>query len=213
MPEFFEPLILYLVLFFPGITAAAPPSGNVAAFSAIGQMLRLFTYSIPALGLIWYLVLEKKSFFVQRPIKPQKKDLFSFIPGFFGLILIGAGITFLISRFSPSTVPPVIEPPSDIPGWIVMFFSCLGTGYLEESFFRFYLLQKLKDWIPLLPLRVLFSVLLFAFCHGYEGPWGVVNAVLAGLLLSVLFEKYKTLHGIAWAHALYNVFVYITGAI
>jgi hypothetical protein len=42
----------------------------------------------------------------------------------------------------------------------------------------------------------------------YEGPWGVLNAVLAATLLSFLFLHFKSLHGIALAHGLYNAFVY-----
>ena len=92
-----------------------------------------------------------------------------------------------------------------------MAISCILTGYLEESFFRFYLLQKLEVCGALVLPRIFFATLLFAYCHAYEGLWGVLNAVLAGLLLSVLFERYRSLHGIAIAHAFYNAFVYAMG--
>jgi membrane protease YdiL (CAAX protease family) len=60
-------------------------------------------------------------------------------------------------------------------------------------------------------IRVLFSTVLFSLCHIYEGPWGILNAVLAGIFLSVLFNRYRSIHGIAWAHAAYNMFVYTIG--
>jgi membrane protease YdiL (CAAX protease family) len=39
----------------------------------------------------------------------------------------------------------------------------------------------------------------------------VLNAVLAGALLALVFLRYRSLHGIALAHGLYNVFVYALG--
>jgi membrane protease YdiL (CAAX protease family) len=92
-----------------------------------------------------------------------------------------------------------------------MALSCLSTGYLEESYFRYYLLGKLEDF-GLSPLvSILMGVLLFSFCHLYEGPWGVLNAFLAGTLLSLIFVRFRSLHGIALAHGLYNIFVYAIG--
>jgi len=52
---------------------------------------------------------------------------------------------------------------------------------------------------------------LFSLCHVYEGPWGILNAVLAGIILSLLFIRFRSLHGIAWAHGAYNIFVYTMG--
>jgi membrane protease YdiL (CAAX protease family) len=58
---------------------------------------------------------------------------------------------------------------------------------------------------------ILVSTALFSFCHTYEGPWGMINAVLAGLLLSLIYVHYGALHGLAWAHGLYNIFIYANG--
>jgi membrane protease YdiL (CAAX protease family) len=60
---------------------------------------------------------------------------------------------------------------------------------------------------------VLASTLLFAFCHVYEGPWGFLNAALSGVILAFLFLRFRSLHGIAIAHAMYNIFVYALGAV
>jgi membrane protease YdiL (CAAX protease family) len=104
-----------------------------------------------------------------------------------------------------------VEPPGNVLGWIIMAFSCIGTGYLEESYFRYYLLTKLQTRLPSPAARMIISTVLFSFCHIYEGPWGILNAVLAGLFLSMLFIRYRSIHGIAWAHGAYNIFVYIMG--
>jgi membrane protease YdiL (CAAX protease family) len=46
----------------------------------------------------------------------------------------------------------------------------------------------------------------------YEGPWGFLNAALAGTALAFVFLRYGSLHGIALAHGLYNLFAYALAA-
>ena len=210
---FFEPLLLYLVLFFPSFSIGVSDiPGEPIPFSTVQELNRTLGYSLPTLALLWYLILEKKSLSLSPgELKPKPQDGFSFFWGFPGLIIIGVGISLTITRLSPFSVPPKVQAPDNTLGWIVMVCSCVGTGYLEESYFRFYLLRKLKSWVPFIFPRIAFSVLLFAFCHAYEGPWGILNAVLAGVLLSILFERYRSLHGIAIAHGCYNAFVYTMG--
>ena len=210
-----EPLLLYLVFFFPGYFSLALGGISIInetiPFSTIRELGRLLAYTLPAFSLLWYLILEKKSLLVSvSDFRPKKEDLFSLIWGLPGLILTGMIISLVVTRFSfPSS--PGVQAPGDFSGWIVMVLSCIGTGYLEESFFRFYLYHKLEDWISSRYIRILISVLFFCLCHLYEGGWGILNAALAGILLSVIYEHYGSLHGIAWAHASYNVFVYFMG--
>ena len=213
-----EPLILYFVLFFPGVFSSPFPVRDIEAalipFSVLRELGRTLTYTIPSLALLWYLVPEKKGFSALAAEKPRWRDLVPFAAGLPSLIIIGFGISFLVSHFSGffGLVPPLkVESPAGIAGWIVMVVSCLATGYLEESYFRYYLLTKLKYVVSHDILRITFSTALFAFCHFYEGPWGILNAVLAGIVLSVLFIRYRSLHGVAWAHGVYNIFVYIMG--
>jgi membrane protease YdiL (CAAX protease family) len=91
--------------------------------------------------------------------------------------------------------------------------SVLSSGYLEESYFRLYLLTRLEE-ADLSPRKgVFFSTLLFSLCHIYEGFPGVLTAALAGAFLSLLFLKYRSVHGLAWAHGAYNAAVYLSLAI
>ncbi|GHU64700.1 hypothetical protein FACS189447_02100 [Spirochaetia bacterium] len=182
-------------------------------FSSYRELSRTLGYTIPALALLWYLILEKKSLpYAKDHIKPGLRDMYPLLIGFPCLVLIGLGISFLMSKFSPIPLPPKVEGPANALGWTAMAFSCLGTGYLEESYFRYYLLTKLEEAVSLSWIRVLVSVAFFALCHVYEGPWGILNALLAGILLAVLYERYKSLHGIALAHGAYNAFVYCMGS-
>jgi len=218
----FEGMLLFFVLFFPAIYASGFSGGHdpveTVPFSIIRELGRTLTYSLPSLFLLWYLATDRN-----LNIKPlllftkktfRKKDFVSFAIGLPGLILINVSISILLSIVAQAyglPLPPRIEAPVNALGWIVMVIACLGTGYLEESYFRYYLLTKLRRTLPSPRARVFLSTFLFAICHMYEGPWAVLNAALAGIFLSVLFVRYRSLHGIAWAHAAHNMFVYSMG--
>jgi membrane protease YdiL (CAAX protease family) len=209
-----EALILYFVLFYPGVYAFPMENVEAVSFTMFRELDRTLTYTIPSFILLWYLLSDKKGISALKQEKLCRKDLVGFIIGLPGLIIIGLGISFLVSvlpEYPGMPLPPRVEGPVNVQGWVVMVFSCLGTGYLEESYFRYYLLTKLENFFPWTFLRIIFSTALFSLCHIYEGPWGVFNAVLAGLLLSTLFVRYRSLHGIAWAHGAYNAFVYVMG--
>jgi membrane protease YdiL (CAAX protease family) len=90
-----------------------------------------------------------------------------------------------------------------------MVLACISTGYLEESYFRFYLFTRFQEGGLGLIKSMGVSSILFALCHIYEGPMGVLNAFLAGVVLYLLMSRRRTIHGLAWAHGLYNVFVYV----
>lgn len=220
-----EGLILYFVLFFPGVYASGF-SGEIdlveaITFSIPAELGRTLTYTLPSLALLWYLILrinsaEKKSFSSLGLTSLRKQDFLSFAAGFAGLVLVGLGISFLVSllpQMENLPPPPKIEAPDTVWGWIVIAFSCLGTGYLEETYFRYYLFTAGPTAAPEklnvdAAARIVLSTGLFSICHIYEGPWGILNAALAGILLSALFVRFKSFHGIAWAHGAYNIFVY-----
>jgi len=215
-----EPLILYFVLFFPGIYSNGIWGGNEIAeaipFSVIGELGRTLTYTLPSLALLWYIFPDKKGFSSLKQEKVQKRDFLPFAIGLPGLILIGLFVSFLVSFFYLRyglALPVKVEAPVSGLGWIVMAFSCLGTGYLEESYFRYYLLTKLEKQQPKVLIRIVFSTILFSLCHIFEGPWGIINAMLAGFFLSWLYDRFRSLHGVAWAHGAYNIFVYFIGGV
>jgi len=216
-----EALILYFVLFFPAIHVPPPEllaqgigAAGTIPFSAMALLARTLTYTLPATALVLYLISRSGSQPADiRRAAPAKPDMLPLAIGLPGLIIIGLFVAFLVSRFAGETRPPVIEGPYTLTGWVVVVLACLGTGYLEEIYFRYYLLTKLEKIIPRTAVRVLFSTALFAIAHIHYGPWGLLNAAVAGLFLSALFLRYKSLHGIALAHAGYNMFVFFMGIV
>lgn len=197
--------MIYAVLFFPGLNYGAAPA---ASFSVIRELSRVLGYNIPSLLLIWYLSYLKNRFWRPLP-RPGRGDLISLGIALPSLVLAGFLVSLVSSLFSDTAAIPLPGTPRGGLQWLAVVLSCLSTGYLEETFFRAYFLTRLEDAGIPLPAGLILSVLLFSLCHIYEGPWGVMNALLAGLLLSLVFLRRRAVHGIAWAHGLYNIFVYL----
>jgi membrane protease YdiL (CAAX protease family) len=210
---YIETLILYMVLFFSGATGAFVNEVQ-ESFSTIAELKRLFLYSIPSLALIWYMLLRVKSL-SHWDIKPGKKDLVCGLVTFLSLIIIGFVMAFVSSRIISITMQheaieqAAVHPPATALQWVVLVISCIVSAYVEESFFRFYILARRDELKLHASYALLLSVALFAICHIYEGPWGFLNSVLSGTLLCFMFLRYKAFHGITIAHGLYNVSVFV----
>jgi membrane protease YdiL (CAAX protease family) len=207
MFAFIEPLILYAVLFFR-IPAGTMTAAGIAEFSVAAEIVHIVLYNIPSLALVWYLLFKVKSAKEWGITLPGKKDLIPFALTLPALVLIGLTISVGSRIFEAAPAAFHLAPPQDTVSWGILALSCISTAYLEESFFRFYLLSK-REELGMGPHRaVLVSTLLFSLCHIYEGPWGFLNAALSGILLAFFFLRFRSLHGIACAHALYNVLAF-----
>jgi membrane protease YdiL (CAAX protease family) len=123
------------------------------------------------------------------------------------LTALGALVALLGSLLPDPVAAPEIGFPQGPAAVTVMILSCLSAAYVEETYFRFYLFKRLAETGPAKAAVV--SSLLFALCHLYEGPLGALNAFAAGLLLFYIFARRRSLHGAAWAHGGYNIFVYV----
>jgi membrane protease YdiL (CAAX protease family) len=212
-----EPFIVYAVLFLPGFAlggffsgTAGTEGGEAVRFAISHELSRILGFTAPALALIGYLLVLRGGK-ARLPRRPRSGDFLSLALALPGLLGMGLLISLVSSVLSAGPAAVTVEAPRGLPAVITMCFSCLSTGYLEEFYFRYYLSLRfrqagLRD-IPAMGL----AVLLFSLCHIYEGPWGALNAFLAGILLSLVYKKYRALHGIAWAHGLYNIFIYING--
>jgi membrane protease YdiL (CAAX protease family) len=209
MNVYFEALILYMVLFLPGSTGRM----EITGFSIPTELIRIFLFNIPSLALIWYLLLKVKTFKDWGIGPPRKKDLFAAVICLPGLLLTAFIIAFISPYFGETPGQTMLYPPFSVLFWIILSVSCISTGYLEESFFRFYLLSRREELKLSDAAALLVSVAAFSICHIYEGPWGFLNSVLSGILLSFIFLRYKSLHGIALAHGLYNMIVIIVNAL
>ncbi len=226
-----EALILYLVLYAPALFTGIVPCGTLS-FSVERELVRVFAYNIPSLALICYLLLKGNSFKSRDPSVLQFSKTGAFSPAGIARIVRGSAFTFILSLAGlfaiaaltaalralweygfgsgANSVSVVLETPTTVAGWFVLCLSCLATGYCEEGFFRLYLSDRLRD-LGFYP-AMLVSSAAFAYCHVYEGFFGVLNALSAGLFLFFLFAKRggnpTALHGLAFAHGAYNALVY-----
>jgi len=211
MGIYLEAIILYFVLFLSGsanfLINGSQPAAQ-AVFSATAALSSIFLRSIPSLTLIWFLLLRKKKL-TDWGIRPGLKDLVSGIITLPCLLIIGLTVTYISSKIGESSMPVTLVSPSGRSEWILLGLSCLFAAYLEESFFRFYLLSRRHEFKLTAVYALVFSVVLFSICHIYEGPWGFLNAVLSSTLLCFMFLHYKAIHGISIAHAMYNIAVYV----
>ncbi|MDR0668543.1 MAG: CPBP family intramembrane metalloprotease [Treponema sp.] len=207
---FLEPLILYGILFLPGALHHEPPV-ELAVFSVNREIIRIAAYNLPALALIWYL--RWKSGRDENVFPPGLRDLVTFLVVFPALILTGICVSRIAALFPEIPQRFTIEAPGDITGYVVVFLSCVSTGYLEESYFRYYLGEKIEEiglgsWVFLVV-----STVFFGLCHVYEGPWGTMNSILAAMILALAYIRFRALHGLALAHGFYNIVVYLASGV
>jgi membrane protease YdiL (CAAX protease family) len=174
-------------------------------------MLYSLFWKIPAL-ILFLLLLGKspegKAALREGAVFRPARDFPALALCFPSLLLSGYLVSFLaaFSGFPPFS----ISLPGSVLAWAVVVLASFSTGYLEEAYFRIFLPAQCAHfgcfagfWFP---------ILLFSLCHAYEGLWGFINALLAGFFLSLAYRKTLSLHGIALAHGLYNLSVYLITA-
>ena len=212
-----EVLVLYAVLFLSGLIRLPGVSPEVSqgvspGFSIAATLARVLLYNIPSLILIWYLLLRVKSLKDWGIGLPNKNDLLAAVISLPALLFIGLTVAFTASQLNGTPEAMRLYTPYSVLGWIVLAISCLGTGYLEESFFRFYILSRREELGLSNTSALIFSTIIFAICHIHGGPWAFLNSFLAGIFLCFIFLRYRSLHGIAIAHGLYNLAVFINAS-
>ena len=181
-------------------------------FSVTAELTKIFLYYLPSLALIWYLLFKVHKTKISA-IKPGKKDLVLGLIILPCLLLIGFTVTLVSITTSGTTTQIALYSPSTVPGWIILCLTCICAAYLEESFFRFYLLSKREELNLNGASALILSVILFCSIHIYGGLWSILNAAICGTFLGLIFLRYKIFHGIAIAHALYNISAFAINAL
>jgi len=213
MGIYIEALILYILLFFPGSSFIfSNKEAVITDFSVTAGLVNIFTYLIPSLALIWYLIYKARKIELWA-VKPGKKDIISFVITLPCLLIIGLTVTFIGVYIGGHSSQITIKSPSTVIEWVILSITCLLAAYLEESYFRYYLLTKREELNLNAASALALSVVMFSVCHIYEGPWGFMNAVISGTILGFIFLRYYSLHGIAIAHTLYNISIFVINAL
>jgi membrane protease YdiL (CAAX protease family) len=89
--------------------------------------------------------------------------------------------------------------------YVLMVVKFALAGFAEELVTRAYLITRLKALLRSRGEAVLFAAVLFAACHVYQGPYGVIHALVFGLTYGVIFLALGRIWPLAIGHALYNI--------
>jgi len=204
-----EPIILYLVL-FPGVFLGPPAAVAPVAISSVPAVAVTLLRTASLLALVFYVMSKSRPLSSWGLARPGKPDAAAFPVAFAAIAIVGTAVAAGAGKFGGQAAAVLILPPESVASWIMLAVCVLAGAYLEEGFFRFYLLSK---WTKTGAGSVDIgrhsagagSSIMFALCHAYSGPWGFLNAALSGVALSYVFLWSKSLHGISLAHGLYNV--------
>jgi membrane protease YdiL (CAAX protease family) len=93
--------------------------------------------------------------------------------------------------------------------YLLVPFSSCAIGFVEELVMRGYLIPRFERLLGSSWKAVLVSTVLFASCHMYQGPVGVISAAITGLVLGIAFCWVRRLWPVALAHALLDFIAFI----
>ena len=203
--QYFEPFLLYLVLFFSSVFTKNTVMASF--FVSIAIMLNYIIIAIPQILLILYFFYIKKwnfkdnftsgSIFKAIFLVMIYTFLLLGISNLLALILIKSGIMQNLSKINPikQLVP-------------LYFLVSIITGYREELFFRAYLTKFFEKTANKTLLTISISAM-FAICHISQGTGGIIISFINSMLLCFIFFKHKNIHINALSHALYNFSVLV----
>jgi uncharacterized protein len=202
-----EALLLYMVLFLPALIASgsAVPSLDDPAWH-----LNYWILGLPqAVFLLWGL--GRRGVLADRGCKKTPLSVVLRVPAL-AVAALGAGWILLIVMALPSMVglgaasdwkslPYSFTRPALLP---LAAFTCIVTGYREETFFRGWLQPDLEESGFRSWLAILVSAALFAVLHAWEGWRGITATFVVGILFAWRYSRRRDLHEIALAHGAYN---------
>jgi membrane protease YdiL (CAAX protease family) len=230
----FAPIALYVLLFFPDSVpalfgAAASPEIAAQPYSAADGLFQTVVFYIPALAIVLYFCRIDARRAARRASAPSTpppsapgpnpsaealRFLFRAVFCTAALLLIGSAAVLAENFFLPDApVEALFARPEGAAEVAVMAVSSIAAAYLEEAFFRVFLLRRLLAHGAGSGTSGFFASLvsaaLFAACHAWEGAAGVGSSFLSGLFLNYWIMRTKSLSGAAVSHAAYNIAVYL----
>jgi len=207
----FEPLLLFAVLYLPGYLSQTSDY-NRSLFDSLSFNLLYIIITLPQILLILYLIRKRETWYPEQyGIRPLTlRDIGSAFLILLCIYIVIVPLMILLRQGSVSDTTLLqesgwrISRPLMLP---VILCTCMLTGYSEELFFRAYLLTVLERQGIRPLVTVCITVLLFSTGHLYQGFESFLGTAGIGFILAVFFLKYRNLHRIGIAHGLYNFFV------
>jgi membrane protease YdiL (CAAX protease family) len=198
-----EAVFLYFVFF----ACAVFSSGRAEiTITAKGELLSLLFFKLPLIVAILSIKIPGAE---RRGLQPTCKNLFLSAAAALAGLFLAAFLIMFVSNIILGTENTTRINIGNYPLiHIIIIVSSVSTAYLEELFFRFFLLKTFSNMPP--PAAVTLSSVMFAACHIAQGVQGITNAFAAGIILCVIFLRLKSFYGIVIAHALFDIIVFET---
>jgi len=196
------PVIVAVAFALPLLAPGTPPAGLQERFAA-GAVQSCSQF----LFLIAIIVASGRSRQF-GPWAPRPRDVPAAAILF--VVLALAGMAAAAASRALGWSVPVVAVPNGPPSARLVATAlafAFGVGYREELFYRVYLTGELTGRGVAAPAAAAASTLLFAAFHIHQGPAGMLSAALAGAILSAALARGVGLHGLAWAHAAYDLAV------
>ena len=195
------PLVLYAVLFQPfGHTRISELTiHTMGALKAVG-------IAVLQLGIIIFAAVKLNSLSLDSTglFSFRAKSLVHIVLSLFFIALIYLAGCIIISFISGiEDVQDTLSVKLEAPIWLLALMM-LAVGYSEELFFRFYLVETLRQVLGN-KAAVLVSALLFALGHLYQGYLAVIVIFFIGLGFQWVYSRYRSIHVNAIVHALFDV--------
>jgi membrane protease YdiL (CAAX protease family) len=125
--------------------------------------------------------------------------------GLFGISFITALVAGLFGEVEPSVFAAVPPGEDELLRWIPLAVMMLSVAWVEELFFRGYLLTRLRQVGASSRGAIVVAALLFSVGHGYQGVGALVFSFAAGLFLGILWVRKPSIVNLTIGHAIYNV--------
>lgn len=87
----------------------------------------------------------------------------------------------------------------------LIFAASIANGFAEELAMRSYLITRLSQLMGSEASAVILTTALFSLYHAYQGRYGIISALLIGLVLGFYFVRTRRFWPIAIAHAFMDI--------
>jgi len=125
----------------------------------------------------------------------------------FCILLLTQGVAYFFNEENSIK----IEKPQNFICWIYCILNFIFAAFYEESIYRLFLPEILRDFSSKLNKKLIYIIiefivcLSFAFAHFEYGIFSVLNAMLAHIVLRITFIKTGGIYAGFAAHFLYNL--------
>jgi membrane protease YdiL (CAAX protease family) len=95
--------------------------------------------------------------------------------------------------------------PSDAFDWSLIVTVAILNGFTEELATRAFLIPRLERLTGSTAAALIATTILIASYHAYQGPWGMYNALLCGLMSGLYFIAARRVWPIVFAHMIDDI--------